>query len=74
MTTAEQIARMKVAARKTKDLIRDFILTGHISDPNIPTVRGWIMDELEKRDPEAYEAWLDDDRCTDESLLEYFHC
>lgn len=28
---------------------------------NAPTVRGWIMDELEARNPEAFNAWIDDD-------------
>lgn len=73
MTNAEKMARAKVAARRTCDLVNDFILTGRIADPNIPTVRGWIMDELEKRNPAAFESWLDDERNTDESLRDYFH-
>ena len=63
--------------RPTKELIRDFILTGHY--PNtaknavyVPTVRGWIMDELEKRDFEAFMKWLDQDVPTDESLFLFF--
>ena len=74
MTSAERMARAKVAARKTRYLVNDFILTGRINDPYIPTVRGWIMDELEKRNPAAFESWLDDERNTDESLREYFPC
>ena len=73
MTSAEKTARAKVAARRTCDLVNDFILTGRIADPNIPMVRGWIMDELEKRNPAAFESWLDDERNMDESLRDYFH-
>ena len=76
-------ALLKLKARKTRDLIRDFILTGKIMDvahetgktydPNLTTVRGWLMDEIERRNPEAYEAWLDSDT-DDDGLLAYFHC
>lgn len=33
------------------------------SNPNeyIPVVRGWLMDELESRHPEAFDKWLDGD-------------
>lgn len=35
-------------------------------------VRGWIMDELEKRDPTAYDKWLDMDYPTNEALRELY--
>lgn len=74
MTNPEAIARMKLSFRKTTDLIRDFIVTGAIHDENIPTVRGWIMDELEKRDPDGFQRWLDQEIPTDESLRAYIKC
>ena len=58
-------ARQIVASRSPAALCEIFEA---LDDPKSPkfleesTVRGWIMDELEKRDPEAFEAWLD---CTD---------
>jgi hypothetical protein len=61
MTTAEQKARKLIASRSTENLIKDFELTETNNDPYIPTVRGWIMDELEKRDAEAFEKWIDSD-------------
>lgn len=73
-TKAEQTARARLATRKTNDLINDFILTGKNNNPYIPIVRGWIMDELEKRNSAAFEAWLDDEACTDESLRKYYIC
>lgn len=63
----ERIKRME-----TKQLIEVFIETGLNNDPHIPTVRGWIMDELEARNPEAYDAWLESDECADEDLPKYF--
>lgn len=82
MTTIKtpETALLKLRARKTKDLITDLILAGKMIDtlkkavdPNMFTVRGWIMDELERRNPEAYEAWIDSD-ADDDGLLAYFHC
>lgn len=76
----EQIAKLKLRTRKTKDLIRDLILSGVMLDTDrekyykeMPMVRGWIMDELIARDREAFDAWLDSDT-DDDGLLQYFHC
>ena len=66
-TKAQEILRK----RSTKELIRDFLATNLINDPDIYTVRGWIMDELERRDPEAYAAWIDGPG-RDEDLEQYF--
>ena len=58
MTNAKVAAIL--AARSLKDLIRDFEITEDMRDENTPTVRGWLMDELERRNPEAFELWLDE--------------
>lgn len=70
--TATEKAKRLIAARSTANLIEDFILTGSNNDPHIPTVRGWIMDELEHRNLDAFSAWLEQDAPTDESLRNYF--
>jgi hypothetical protein len=50
------------------------IEAGH-PDSNLYTVRGWLMDELERRDPEAFDRWLSVDGFpTDESLYDYYPC
>ena len=60
MTTAEIKARSIIAMRTTRDLIKDFETTEKAPmTPELPTVRGWIMDELQKRDSKAFEAWID---------------
>ena len=61
----------------TRQPIGTFIMTGiqidagH-PDTNIYTVRGWLMAELERRNPEAFDAWLDSETCDDEDLQKYF--
>lgn len=45
----------------TDMLILEFELTEVINDKHVPVVRGWIMEELERRNPEAFNAWLDDE-------------
>lgn len=70
MTNAERKARALIAARKTSDLVADFELTDKLEmSVEVAMTRGWLMDELEKRDSVAFEAWVDSD---DESPREYF--
>jgi hypothetical protein len=42
-------------------LIEAFEATDSRNDAEIPTVRGWMMDEMERRNPEAFAAWIDGD-------------
>lgn len=59
ITTA---ATARISTRKTADLIKDFELTEALPmSPELPIVRGWIMDELKSRDPGAYWAWIESD-------------
>lgn len=60
-TTAELKARALLAGMSTERLVEQFELTETMNDPNIPTVRGWIMDELKNRDAAAFDAWTDSD-------------
>ena len=45
----------------TEKLIESWELTAANTAANISTVRGWIMDEMEKRNPEAFNAWMEAD-------------
>jgi len=58
----EAAGRAKVAAQSTELLCLSFLLTEAKAgrDRAVSMVRGWIMDELETRDPEAFGAWMDD--------------
>lgn len=59
MTKAEAKAREMIKTRSIETLVTDFELTDLIADENICIVRGWIMDELEARDPKAFDAWIE---------------
>lgn len=71
-TTPKAAAVIK--SMKTRQLIETFILTDSINDSNVYIVRGWIMDELERRNPEAFDAWLESETCEDNELFKYFAC
>ena len=72
MTWQERQGRTMCSVRSTKQLIVDFINTGYMNAPQVPTIRGWIMDELEKRDPVAYDEWLAG-TADDHDLYKYFN-
>jgi len=67
---AEKNAREKISKLTLNELLTQWELTSVINDENIPTVRGWLMDELEKRNPDAFDKWLDED-AEDENLRGY---
>ena len=73
-TTPKAAALLK--AMTTRELIDAFILSDTNTDPNVYTVRGWLMDELERRNPEAFDAWMESDDCLEgsKSLLKYYPC
>ena len=68
----------RLATRTTRHIIEQLILSSKMidagTDPEIYTVRGWLLDELERRDPEAMDAFLDGDDYEDEALYNYFTC
>lgn len=60
----ENIARAIIANRSTDQLCEMFEATNNTDREKIleqAMVRGWIMDELEKRDAEAFERWINSD-------------
>ena len=67
---ATRDARTIIASRSTEAFIADFEITNAKKlTLELATVRGWIMDELEKRNKAAFEAWIDSD---DESPRKHF--
>lgn len=70
MTNAEMRAKEILSNQTLGDLLDEWELTTTINDSNIYRVRGWLMDELEKRNPKAFNAWLDSD--TEDSELKYY--
>lgn len=39
-----------------------------INKPEVPVVRGWLMDEIERRNPEGFDAWIEQDAPEDLEL------
>ena len=71
MTVAEQKAREMISNLTLGELLDEWELTTTNNSPEISIVRGWLMDELEKRNPEAFEKWLDEDYPEDSDLKYY---
>lgn len=70
MTRQEKEARELLSNATLGDLFDQWDLTSIINDPEIPTIRGWLMNEFEKRNPEGFNAWLDGD-AEDSELKDY---
>ena len=64
-------ARVTLSNMTMMDLIDQWELTTNINDPAIYEVRGWIMDEIQRREPEGFNAWLDSEDPRDEDLKHY---
>ena len=73
LTEAEKSARSLISKLPTEQLLDQWELTTEMAmtEPGAPGLRGWIMDELEKRNPEGFDKWLDDDECNDEDLRKF---
>lgn len=52
-------------------LVELWDLTENMNGPEVPVVRGWLMDEIEKRNPDGFDAWLDQDFPEDKDLRRY---
>jgi hypothetical protein len=51
--------RAKLAGLTTAQVCEGFIATNTKNSPEIPTVRGVLMDELQARDSGAFELWME---------------
>lgn len=68
----EYHARRKTESLTLEELVDAFAATETDDDESIPTVRGWLMDELERRNPAAFGAWLDSAEASAEDLRRLF--
>jgi hypothetical protein len=55
MTAPEKRARKTIEEMDTARLLDQFELTSDMTGEHVPTVRGWLMDEIEKRYPVAFD-------------------
>lgn len=63
----------KLQNMSTEQLLDLFELTTNINDVNISTVRGWLMDEIERRFPEKFVLWLVSNECEDENHRKFIY-
>ena len=52
-------------------LVAVWELTTNDSREHIPMVRGWLMDEFEARQHEAFEEWISQEQPKDEDLKNF---
>lgn len=64
-------APAKLQHLTTDQLLTAWETTEHLDTPETPIVRGWLMDEIERRNPAGYSAWLDQDAPEDADLRKY---
>lgn len=58
--TAREKATAKIATLTAEQLFSCWEMTEHLSiSEETAITRGWLMDEIEKRYPEGFDAWLD---------------
>lgn len=70
---AEKKARAMLSRLSLEQLIKEFDMTEDMpASFETSMVRGWIMNELEKRNPTAFDKWLDMDYQTNEVLRELY--
>lgn len=69
-SVSEQKAINLVATLSTAQLLDQWEATSAMTDLEAPILRGWFMDELEKRFPDQFDKWLDSD-CRDEDLRKF---
>jgi hypothetical protein len=55
----EKKIKQLLASQSTKRLVDLFEASDEVKDEDVYTVRGWLLDELEIRDKEAFESFLD---------------
>jgi len=55
----ENTAIKSIRSLSLQILCESFELTNEIDSDSIPVVRGWLMDELERRNPERFMEWLE---------------
>ena len=71
MTATERKAKELLEKATTEQLLTQWELTSICNDENIPTVRGWLMEELEKRNPKGFNEWLESECPEDSELRNY---
>lgn len=67
----ESIAKKNLESRTLEQLVDMFEETTTINEEEVYSVRGWLMDEIEKRNQIGFDKWLDLEEPEDEELRKY---
>ena len=59
MTNPQAMKEMILDNQTLEQLVEQFEMTTTLNGEHIPTVRGWLMDEIESRNPEGFNKFLD---------------
>lgn len=71
MTKQEIIARDTLKNCSLEKLLDLWELTDTMKGQQVPTVRGWLMDEIERRNLDGFDAWMDQDAAEDQDLRRF---
>ena len=67
MKTPELMARETLKNSSLEKLLDLWELTDKMNGPQVPTVRGWLMDEIERRNLDGFRMWKDIEAGSDTS-------
>ena len=59
----------KLKHASLKQLVELFLMTTGMKSAECYTVRGWLMDAIEERNPVGFNKWLDSDDCLEDSTI-----
>lgn len=71
MKKAECVVQETLKNFSLEKLLDLWDLTTALNGPQVPTARGWLMDEISRRNPDGFDAWLDLDAPEDQDLRRY---
>lgn len=71
MNQSERTARNSLKGLSLEKLCDLWELTETQNTPEAPIVRGWLMDEIEARNPAGFDRWLSQDAPDDKDLRHY---
>ena len=71
MTELLKKAQDLLKAQTIEQLVTQFELTETQNLKHTPMVRGWLMDEMNERNPEGFNNWLESETCDDKELRKY---
>ena len=74
MTSTNITASEKLRELTLNQLLRAWESTEYLNTPETPAVRGWIMNEINRREPLRFDAWLNQEAPEDKDLRHFVEC